>query len=74
MRLFTRVAQELNRAIASRQSTEVEHKAFRDLAGAWQRLNEQLDTLPKERYAHGLAIAVELGKDLKRLELHFRAS
>ena len=73
-RLFTRVAQELNRALAARQSADVENKAFRDLAGAWQRLNAHLETLPKERYAHSLAIAVELGKDLKRLEAHFRAS
>ena len=31
-------------------------------------LKEHLDTLPKERYAHSLAIAVELGNDLKRLD------
>ena len=73
-RLFTRVAQELNRALASRQPGDVEAKAYRDLVGAWQRLKEHLDTLPKERYAHSLAIAVELGNDLKRLEAHFRAS
>ena len=73
-RLFTRVAQELNRALTSRQSSDVQQKAYRDFVGAWQRLKEQVDTLPQERYAHSLAIAVELGKDLQRLEAHFRAT
>jgi hypothetical protein len=73
-RLFTRVAQELNRALAQAEPADVQLKAVRDLTGAWQRLQTNLTKLPPARFEHGLAIAAELEKDVRSLQTHFRES
>jgi hypothetical protein len=71
-RLFTRVAQEVNRALAQVEPADVQLKAMGDLAGAWHRLQTNLSKLPPARFAHSLAINVELEKDVRSLQSHFQ--